>query len=420
MTRIRRRLAIAAFAMLLPIAAVRLWDYIEVRRFIAEIEAIRAKGEPITEQEAGRQRTPSSEATEQTGRVYLAASLLVPQGAVDKELLAIREWLQGETFPDYIGAQTRVANRPDQAAFDRLRAAVATHQQAIALVDEASQLPFDGFPPGTTFNYTAAHLSGLASLLTARTVTRAFAGEGDAALDAVLVSLNYRRTLRELRPSWLRWPDYQTAAALSLSAPSVEALQRVRLALAAEDRPDDRIKDLYGARARALGYMWTALYRTQVTAPESYRLPQGLLDVALRPWLGHQAVDAVRTWAEVVEAARQPVIAVPDPSPAERVAFTAARGGSGMMWKGVAYQALTHAAQAEDLGIDRASLAAIGVELYRRTHGGALPATIGEIVPEHLDAVPLDPATGQPLRYTRDGSSYSLTGAGRLRMVIHH
>ena len=39
-----RRIAIVAFAIPIPIAAHSLWDYIEVRRLVREIQAIRAQG----------------------------------------------------------------------------------------------------------------------------------------------------------------------------------------------------------------------------------------------------------------------------------------------------------------------------------------------------------------------------------------
>ena len=47
-----RWFAIVAFTILIPIAAHGLWDYIEVRRLVREIEAIRAKGEPVRERDA--------------------------------------------------------------------------------------------------------------------------------------------------------------------------------------------------------------------------------------------------------------------------------------------------------------------------------------------------------------------------------
>lgn len=71
-----RRIAIVAFAILLPIAAHSLWDYIEVRRLVQEIEHIRALGEPVTERDAagGDARTPTVERG--ASDYYLAGAML--------------------------------------------------------------------------------------------------------------------------------------------------------------------------------------------------------------------------------------------------------------------------------------------------------------------------------------------------------
>ena len=63
--------------------------------------------------------------------------------------------------------------------------------------------------------------------------------------------------------------------------------------------------------------------------------------------------------------------------------------------------------------LDGARLALIGLLLaaheYQRTHG-EFPASIEQLVPEFLDAVPSDPmdATGSPLRYRRDANSEAI------------
>ena len=71
-----RWFAIVAFTILIPIAAHGLWDYIEVRRLVREIEAIRAKGEPVRERDAvgGTGRVPSEEP--HAGSYYLAGGML--------------------------------------------------------------------------------------------------------------------------------------------------------------------------------------------------------------------------------------------------------------------------------------------------------------------------------------------------------
>jgi hypothetical protein len=51
----------------------------------------------------------------------------------------------------------------------------------------------------------------------------------------------------------------------------------------------------------------------------------------------------------------------------------------------------------------RAAAVALALRLYAAEHGGETPATLGELVPRYLKAVPADPfaADGRPLRYVR-------------------
>ena len=71
-----RGFAIVAFAILLPIAVHSLWDYVEVRRLVHEIEAIRAKGEPVSEREAVGGEQPLASETHGAASYYLAGAML--------------------------------------------------------------------------------------------------------------------------------------------------------------------------------------------------------------------------------------------------------------------------------------------------------------------------------------------------------
>jgi hypothetical protein len=56
--------------------------------------------------------------------------------------------------------------------------------------------------------------------------------------------------------------------------------------------------------------------------------------------------------------------------------------------------------------------AAVAVERFRLAKG-ALPAKLDELVPDYLEAVPLDPFDGKPLRYSAiDEKSYKVWSIG--------
>ncbi len=60
----------------------------------------------------------------------------------------------------------------------------------------------------------------------------------------------------------------------------------------------------------------------------------------------------------------------------------------------------------------RAAVAGCAVERHRLAHGNRLPASLDELVPAFLDAVPLDPYDGNPLRYRARDDTYVVYSVG--------
>jgi hypothetical protein len=55
---------------------------------------------------------------------------------------------------------------------------------------------------------------------------------------------------------------------------------------------------------------------------------------------------------------------------------------------------------------------AVGVERYRRRHSEQLPAMLGDLVPAILSAAPVDPFSGEPVRYVRADGAYRVYSVG--------
>jgi hypothetical protein len=53
------------------------------------------------------------------------------------------------------------------------------------------------------------------------------------------------------------------------------------------------------------------------------------------------------------------------------------------------------------------------VEQYRLAHGGVLPARVEDVVPAQLDALPIDPFSGKPLRFVAEERGYVMYSFGR-------
>ena len=87
-----RRLAIIAFVILVPIAAHSLWDYIELRRLVREIENIRAKGEPVSEPLDYPSPPPAPAGTPDAAGYYLAGAMLALEAEASPVITPVQEW----------------------------------------------------------------------------------------------------------------------------------------------------------------------------------------------------------------------------------------------------------------------------------------------------------------------------------------
>lgn len=76
-------------------------------------------------------------------------------------------------------------------------------------------------------------------------------------------------------------------------------------------------------------------------------------------------------------------------------------GGRVVLWILISNQESLTAAFFRDQAQLHLTRIYLALRLYHLDHGGALPATLDQLVPEYLPAVPLDPFDGKPLRYDR-------------------
>lgn len=60
----------------------------------------------------------------------------------------------------------------------------------------------------------------------------------------------------------------------------------------------------------------------------------------------------------------------------------------------------------------RTALAAIAIERWRNDHNGQIPNSLDDLVPNYLPSVPLDPYTGQPLKFKKKNKGYVVYSVG--------
>jgi hypothetical protein len=399
-----RRAAIAACIVLLPFAAHALWEYVEMRRLLREMDAILAKGEPVSAPEfAG-----ATEEHKRAGRQYVAAAVLASEVSPGNRAAAIElsEWLDA-------GVTRR---HSDEELSRELARVVESQSEALRLVDSANALEFRGFNPGHEFSYRTSSLMSLAQVMSFRTLRLALDRSGDEAARSAVASLRLRRVAGDDLMIAIR-PDHQTAIVLSLSTPSDTALRDLQKTLEGKEQEFDAAAILVHYRARMLETVWQQMYGDP-RFPHSYRFRPTGVGWAMRPWLAHQLANDLQLWAELIEAARRPW---PEKTAAvkavrEKYAFRYAPQGAGLgrflpRPRGFVPDGLREL-DVERFVRDRASRIAIAVARFRLAHAGALPSSLDALVPDYLAAVPQDPLSGGPMRYRVGPGAYTVYSVG--------
>jgi hypothetical protein len=211
MTPVRPRF-IVALLVALTLLGHSIWDYVEARRLRARIEAIKSRGEPVGTSGSVQLSAAAADAD----RFYRAASVLA--SGFDLGGLQLSQAVRnGDWTPDVREA---------------VRTRLAPYAEAFALADRAAELPFEGFAPGTTYNYLVGQLWSLARICALRATLRALDGDSEGAYDALYSAVRVERTLdRPLPLAGLK-------IVVERSQPSPRSRARVRYALE-ELRVDD-------------------------------------------------------------------------------------------------------------------------------------------------------------------------------------
>jgi len=135
-------------------------------------------------------------------------------------------------------------------------------------------------------------------------------------------------------------------------------------------------------------------------------LPEGQTMADMRP--GDTAMILI-TLTEMIEVSRHPFPKAADEQAAadKRLQQFFANDQKQLPWdRHVLTQLMlpalnaTFKATADRLALQRSALAAIAVARFRLRNEGRFPETLDDLVPDLLDAVPVDPCDGQPLRYS--------------------
>jgi hypothetical protein len=419
--RLRRVLAILILVAAVPIAAFILWGRIEAARLSRALDAVEARGELLDSNRL--EPVPATEDQRQASHDYAEAGRLAA-GAGGGQFNAI-----GKTIEEVCDLPAGDPGRVERLA--ALRRVEDPYAPALALLDRATALDAHGWDERDRPNpqsLEAMQPRHLASVNALRIARYACGGDGEAAAAALLGTLRLHRVLSAALLSPVTLPTaHGLHSMLTLTAPSEPALERIQDAYTAV--ADDRALErwMLASRARWVGFM---LPGELSDAPPGYfdrRISplEMAASAMLRPLRDHGIVAELAEYGEAIDAAKQPwpasldaVAALSRKYPTSRAASPRRRGFLEVLTRPfgahVAAASLGGIAPpiAESLARTRASIAALAIARYRRTHDGATPAALRDLVPAYLAAPLVDPFTGSELLYRRDGARYKVYSVG--------
>jgi hypothetical protein len=396
-----RRVAIAACLVLTPIAIWTAWDYVEARRLAAIVRAVKARGEPVTTRPT---RTEDVSSRDNAARYYDAAGALVDSTG-----------LYGAT-----GLLSRLdrASANEHSLAPDIKKFLDSNSKAEELLSTATDLEFRGFRPGFEYNYRAAQLYALARLEDLRVLDRVIANDGEGAARGIVEQLRLLRPLGwgEQFADFTAFAAYvasraaaQVPGVLSIepSAQSLEVLQRDLLSIDTDSAIEQQVLQ---ERAVLLQAYW-----------DDARSWYSSLH-PLRPWMVHRVIRQAHLLDEFLIQARRPWpqrLEIQAPTEAEIVERRRRLGPRSAFPLDVGDPEAARYAQkrrtevtATTLALVRSALAATAVARFRLANAGELPRTLQDLVPALLPAIPIDPFSGQPLRYVHDAARFAIYSDG--------
>ncbi len=412
-----RRVAIAACIVLTPIAIWTAWDYIEARRLAAVVRAVKAGDEPVTTRPRAAEEVSSRD---NAARYYDAAAALVDTTGL-------------------FGA-TGLLNRLDHSAGGErplapdIKRFLDNNSDTERLLSLATDLDFRGFRPGFNYNYRFDRLSRLADLADLQTLERVIANDGDGAARAAVEHLRISRALgwsdsaqlADLLSELSAYAPGRAAATIPdvLSAgPSATALQRLQRSLQDVDLDSAIEQQVLWERALLLQTYWNEPRGWYAVPGYAFGTPAGPLFYLLRPWIAHRVVRQAQLLEEFLNAARRPwpeklqLDAPPEAQiAARRSRRTILPSLSGWKFGDPGISRYVNARRTEGiattLAVVRSALGATAVARFRLANAGELPRTLQDLVPAFLPAVPVDPYSGQPIRYVHDAARFAVYSNG--------
>jgi hypothetical protein len=403
--RVRPWIVVAA-AVALLLLAHSIWDYIEARALKSALAAY----------------APDYRSEEPIPPVVPPDRDAVPYLAAAAELASRTGEPPIDRALDLNLPADEATNALSPASLDYIARTLGAHADALRLLDVALTRTFVGYPPGRQHRPNVSDLWALKRLVSFRALQAAVQRDGDAAVRSLEAELfldgSDRSPVALGEPIWLltgREADTRDIQfVLSASSPGEAALASLDVALAAAD--DDKLIATYlsqmrdvvvSAELQRLGRYDGSFARAGLFGEGFPDVRPTLADRIERPLRARDLRTQIEGYAAMIAASHQPW-----PQRLDAIASAGARTMAKPLMDNLNGDFERTAA---DIACLRATRVTVAIERYRRAHADALPASLDQLVPALLNAVPTDPFSGQALRFRPAAPGYVVYSVGTNR-----
>jgi hypothetical protein len=415
-----RKAAIVLLLILVPAAALTLWDYLEARRLYRFVERIRARGERVYVD--GQGDRPATRQQQEASRYYAAAAILA-RNAYGSSFAQV-----GKTI-DSLAALSPDAVRRDDRLSD-LQKVVESYGPFFDLLDRATFLDARGLAYGDEPRFAVPDRN-VANVNGVRVAYLSFHGESDAASQALYGTLALDRVSRHLFRIGVD-TSQSLKLLLTFAPPPESRLVRLQESYERGDRDDELERYVIDERAWLLSRVWPGAAGTMSVIPRIDSGENPLIWIQ-RPLVTRRISDLLQVYDKALEGARKPwpsrldaARVLHDAYPTEQTRQAGAGGlrqyfrrftGEWSPRQGAVAEGQYRIAEgiAAQTARRRVAIAVLAIERYRHAHAGTPPQDLGALVPNYLKALPIDPYTGSALRYRPETDRYRVYSVGMNR-----
>jgi hypothetical protein len=406
-----------ALALVVVLVVFASWDYASARRLRAEIDRIRAAGEPISFGDLGGS-SPKIPDAENAGRLYEAAMALASRVDNDRLDRLRRQYL------DVAAVWPREA--PSHSLEEEAELFLKEHRRAIEFCHQAASVDKCSFRFMTDEGIVPcmerlSQIGRLAELISLHTLSHSLKGwYHPPYYEGLLNSFRMLRLFDQDEPIVVEHVRQRlTALAIQDLIYAVErrrhdeadmSLGDLNEAISAIEKPGALTRVIQAERLSTLATLdkledrWTSKAKSRISS--RYSPSAWFARSWAKTWLRSEATIHLRSFADVIRASRDPWPQVLDSLQRDAAIESDAMIGLSM---GLFRQASIN--EAKSVALSRCAVVAVMIRSYRQKYD-RFPADLKQVVPEFGESIPLDPFSGRKIRYTRKRESAVIYSIG--------